>query len=93
MINLAQSLGYFAGTRTGTLTRRGYIRLFTQMFGTPNYGDTEAFALNPKRLSYQATMGAGGSGNSYTETDLWVGCALCVFWGQSSWKPAQFILA
>ena len=87
----AEALAIFAGTRTGTLTRRGYIRLFTQMFGTPNYGDTEAFCSEAKRLSYQATMGAGGSGNSYTETDLG-SAALYVYFGdnQAETRPVHF---
>ncbi|MEK9911184.1 MAG: molybdopterin-dependent oxidoreductase, partial [Candidatus Puniceispirillum sp.] len=86
-----EALAIFAGTRTGTLTRRGYIRLFTQMFGTPNYGDTEAFCSEAKRLSYQATMGAGGSGNSYTETDLG-SAALYVYFGdnQAETRPVHF---
>lgn len=86
-----EALAIFAGTRTGTLTRRGYIRLFTQMFGTPNYGDTEAFCSESKRLSYQATMGAGGSGNSYTETDLGA-AALYVYFGdnQAETRPVHF---
>mgnify|MGYP006140567785 CR=1 FL=1 len=86
-----EALAIFAGTRTGTLTRRGYIRLFTQMFGTPNFGDTEAFCSEAKRVSYQATMGAGGSGNSYTETDL--GSAeLYVYFGdnQAETRPVHF---
>ena len=86
-----EALAIFAGTRTGTLTRRGYIRLFTQMFGTPNYADTEAFCSESKRLSYQATMGAGGSGNSYTETDLG-SAALYVYFGdnQAETRPVHF---
>ena len=30
-----EALAIFAGTRTGTLTRRGYIRLFTQILARP----------------------------------------------------------
>jgi anaerobic selenocysteine-containing dehydrogenase/Fe-S-cluster-containing dehydrogenase component len=86
-----ESLAIFAGTRTGTLTRRGYIRLFTQMWGTPNYGDTEAFCSEAKRVSYQATLGAGGSGNSYTEADIG-SAALYVYFGdnQAETRPVHF---
>jgi anaerobic selenocysteine-containing dehydrogenase/Fe-S-cluster-containing dehydrogenase component len=86
-----ESLAIFAGTRTGTLTRRGYIRLFTQMFGTPNYGDTEAFCSEAKRVSFQATLGAGGSGNSYTDADLG-SAAIYVYFGdnQAETRPVHF---
>jgi anaerobic selenocysteine-containing dehydrogenase len=86
-----EALAIFAGTRTGTLTRRGYIRLFTQMWGTPNFGDTEAFCSEAKRVSFQATLGAGGSGNSYTEDDLG-SAALYVYFGdnQAETRPVHF---
>ena len=86
-----ESLAIFAGTRTGTLTRRGYIRLFTQLWGTPNFGDTEAFCSEAKRVSFQATLGAGGSGNSYTEGDLGR-AALYVYFGdnQAETRPVHF---
>ncbi len=86
-----ESLAIFAGTRTGTLTRRGYIRLFTQLWGTPNFGDTEAFCSEAKRVSFHATLGAGGSGNSYTEGDLGR-AALYVYFGdnQAETRPVHF---
>ena len=86
-----EALAIFAGTRTGTLTRRGYIRLFTQMWGTPNFGDTEAFCSEAKRVSFQATLGAGGSGNSYTEDDLG-SAAFYVYFGdnQAETRPVHF---
>jgi anaerobic selenocysteine-containing dehydrogenase len=86
-----EALAIFAGTRTGTLTRRGYIRLFTQMWGTPNFGDTEAFCSEAKRVSFQATLGAGGSGNSYTEDDLG-SAAIYVYFGdnQAETRPVHF---
>jgi len=86
-----ETLAVFAGTRTGTLTRRGYIRLFTQMFGTPNLGDTEAFCSEAKRVSFEATLGAGGSGNSYTPDDLGsAGMYLYLGDNQAETRPVHF---
>ena len=38
-----EALGIFAGTRTGMITIRGFIRLFGQMWGTPNVETTDPF--------------------------------------------------
>jgi len=86
-----ETLGVFAGTRTGTLTRRGYIQLFTQMWGTPNYSDTEAFCSESKAFAFKLTQGAVGSGNSYTPQDI--GSAeLYVYFGdnQAESRPVHF---
>ena len=86
-----ESLGVFAGTRTGTLTRTGYIRLFTQMWGTPNYTDTEPFCSAAKNVAFETVLGLNGSGNSYTEADL--GSArLYVYVGdnQAESRPVHF---
>ena len=86
-----ETLGIFSGTRTGTLTNRGYIRLFGQMFGTPNIESTEPFCSSGKNMAYNMTQGIGGSGNSYTEDDL--GSAeLYVYIGdnQAETRPVHF---
>lgn len=86
-----EALGVFAGTRTGTLTRKGYIRLFTQLWGTPNFADTEAFCSESKNVAFEATLGIAGSGNSYTPDDL--GSAeLYVYLGdnQAESRPVHF---
>ena len=85
------ALGIFSGTRTGTLTNRGYIRLFSQMFGTPNVESTEPYCSSGKNMAYEMVQGAGGSGNSYTPTDL--GSAeLYVYVGdnQAETRPVHF---
>ena len=38
--NGSEALGLFSGTRTGTLTNRGYIRMFSKLWGTPNFVTT-----------------------------------------------------
>lgn len=86
-----ESLAIFSGTRTGTLTNRGYIRLFSQMYGTPNVESTEPFCSSGKNMAYNMTQGMGGSGNSYTESDL--GSAeLYVYIGdnQAETRPVHF---
>ena len=86
-----ESLGIFSGTRTGTLTNRGYIKLFSQMYGTPNVESTEPFCSSGKNMAFAMTQGIGGSGNSYTENDL--GAAeLYVYFGdnQAETRPVHF---
>lgn len=86
-----EALAIFAGTRTGTLARKGYIRLFTQLWGTPNFGDTEAFCSEAKHVAFQTTLGIAGCGNSYTPDDL--GSAeLYVYIGdnQAESRPVHF---
>ena len=86
-----ETLGIFAGTRTGIVTKRGYIELFTQMWGTPNVSDTEPFCSESKNLAYRLTQGRPGSGNSYTEADI--GSAqLYVYIGdnQAETRPVHF---
>ncbi|MEP1029348.1 MAG: molybdopterin-dependent oxidoreductase, partial [Alphaproteobacteria bacterium] len=86
-----EALALFAGTRTGTLTRKGYIRLFTQMWGTPNFTDTEPFCSEAKAVAYDQTIGMLGSGNSYTPGDLG-SAALYVYFGdnQAESRPVHF---
>ncbi len=86
-----EALALFAGTRTGTLTRKGYIRLFTQMWGTPNFTDTEPFCSEAKAVAYNQTIGMLGSGNSYTPGDLG-SAALYVYFGdnQAESRPVHF---
>ncbi|MBT6274830.1 MAG: molybdopterin-dependent oxidoreductase [Chromatiales bacterium] len=83
--------GIFSGTRTGTLTNRGYIRMFSQMFGTPNVESTEPYCSSGKNMAYEMVQGIGGSGNSYTPNDL--GAAeLYVYIGdnQAETRPVHF---
>ncbi len=86
-----EALGIFAGTRTGTLANKGYIRLFHQMFGTPNFETTEPYCSTGKNIAFQLVLGAGGSGNSYTPGDM--GSAqLYVYVGdnQAETRPVHF---
>ena len=65
-----EALGIFSGTRTGTLSNRGYIRLFSQLWGTPNMESTEPFCSAGKNLAYALTQGGGACGNSFTDNDI-----------------------
>ncbi len=87
----AESVGIFSGTRTGALANKGYIRMFSQMFGTPNVETTESYCSAGKNLAYHVTQGVTGAGNSYTEGDL--GSAeLYVYIGdnQAETRPVHF---
>lgn len=86
-----ETLGIYAGTRTGIIAKKGYIELFAQMWGTPNLADTEGFCSNNKNLMFEAVLGAPGSGNSYTEADM--GSAeLYLYFGdnQAETRPVHF---
>jgi anaerobic selenocysteine-containing dehydrogenase/Fe-S-cluster-containing dehydrogenase component len=86
-----EALGIYAGTRAGMLTKRGYVELFAQMWGTPNVADTEGFCSNNKNLMFNSVMGAMGSGNSYTENDM--GSAeMYLYFGdnQAETRPVHF---
>ena len=69
-VGTPEALGIFCGTRTGLVTTRGYIRLFEQMWGTPNVETTDPFCAAGKVLAYSMTMGGSGCGNSYVEDDI-----------------------
>jgi len=87
----SESLGIFSGTRTGSLTNKGYIKLFSQLWGTPNVETTEPFCSAGKFLAFMTTQGVSGSGNSYTKDDL--GSAeLYVYIGdnQAETRPVSF---
>ncbi|MEM7751504.1 MAG: molybdopterin-dependent oxidoreductase, partial [Pseudomonadota bacterium] len=87
----SETLSIFSGTRTGILTNKGYIRLFTQLWGTANIESTEPYCSAGKNLAFGITQGNGGCGNSYTETDL--GSAeLYVYIGdnQAETRPVYF---
>jgi len=86
-----ESLGLFSGTRTGTLTNRGYIRMFAKLWGTPNFVTTEPFCSSGKNLAYSMTQGYGGPGNTYTEEDMG-SASLHIYWGdnQAETRPVHF---
>ena len=87
----SESLGLFSGTRTGTLTNRGYIRMFAKLWGTPNFVTTEPFCSSGKNLAYSMTQGYGGPGNTYTEEDMG-SASLHIYWGdnQAETRPVHF---
>lgn len=66
----AEALAMYVGTRTGLLTKQGYARLFSQMWGTPHFEGTDPFCATGKSIAYEVTQGAVGSGNSYTPGDM-----------------------
>ena len=65
-----ETLGIFAGTRSGSLTKNGYIRLFTQLWGTPNVSGTDPFCSASKNLAYSLVQGNSLIANSYTPEDV-----------------------
>ena len=65
-----ESLAIFVGNRTGMLTKRGYVSLFAQMWGTPNIDGTEPFCATGKNIAMGLTQGFEGNANAYTEGDI-----------------------
>jgi anaerobic selenocysteine-containing dehydrogenase/Fe-S-cluster-containing dehydrogenase component len=65
-----EALAIFAGTRTGTLSKNGFVRIFGQMWGTPNVEGTDPFCAAGKHTAYELTQGDTTCPNSYTATDL-----------------------
>ena len=87
----AEALGIYAGTRTGLISKKGYVELFAQMWGTPNVADTEAFCSQNKNLMFGTVLGAQGSGNSYTEADMG-SAGMYLYFGdnQAETRPVHF---
>jgi anaerobic selenocysteine-containing dehydrogenase/Fe-S-cluster-containing dehydrogenase component len=86
-----ETLAIYSGTRSGTLSNRGWLRLFTQMWGTPNVESTEPYCSSGKNLAFAMTQGGGACGNSYTETDIG-SAAMYVYIGdnQAETRPVYF---
>ena len=86
-----ETLGIYAGTRTGIISKRGYLKLWAEMWGTPNLADTETFCSLNKTLMFEAVLGALGSGNSFTDTDLG-SAGMYVYFGdnQGETRPVHF---
>ncbi|MEX0343911.1 MAG: molybdopterin-dependent oxidoreductase [Rhizobiaceae bacterium] len=66
----SEALGIFSGTRSGIMTNRGYVRLFSQLWGTPNVETTETLCASGKNVAYQLTQGSLAIANSYTPGDI-----------------------
>ncbi|HEY4773925.1 MAG TPA: molybdopterin-dependent oxidoreductase, partial [Xanthobacteraceae bacterium] len=87
----AEALAIQAGTRTGVLTITGYIELFAQLWGTPNYEGTEPLCASGKNIAYRLTQGDMNLANVFTDDDI--GAAkLYVFIGdnQAETRPVFF---
>lgn len=87
----SESLAIFSGTRSGIMTNRGYVRLFSQLWGTPNVETTEPLCASGKNVAYQLTQGSLAIANSYTPADI--GSAeLYVYVGdnQGETRPVHF---
>ncbi len=66
----SEALAIFSGTRSGIMTNRGYVRLFSQLWGTPNVETTEPLCASGKNVAYQLTQGSLAIANSYTPDDI-----------------------
>lgn len=86
-----EALAIFAGTRTGTISKNGIIKIFAQMWGTPNVEGTDPFCAASKHAAYELTQGSGTCPNSYTARDLG-SASLYVYFGenQAEARPVYF---
>ena len=86
-----ETLALFSGTRSGIITNNGYVRLFQQMWGTPNQESTEPYCSSTKNLTFGMVQGNRALSNTYTPTDI--GSAeLFVYIGdnQAETRPVYF---
>lgn len=86
-----ESLAVHMGTRTGVLNIMGYMRMFAQLWGTPNVLTTEPFCDAGKVVALETTLGSTSLGNVYTEDDIG-SAALHVYFGdnQAETRPVNF---
>ena len=87
----SESLAIHMGTRTGVLNIMGYIPMFTQLWGTPNFLTTEPLCDAGKVVALELTLGSTLLGNVYTKDDI--GSAqLYVYFGdnQAETRPVNF---
>ena len=86
-----ETLAMFSGTRSGIITNQGYVRIFQQMWGTPNQESTEPYCSSSKNLTFGMVQGNRALPNTYTPTDI--GSAqLFVYIGdnQAETRPVYF---
>lgn len=86
-----EAFAIFAGTRTGTISKNGIIKMFAQMWGTPNVEGTDPFCAAGKHVAYELTQGSPTCPNSYTARDLG-SASLYVYFGenQAEARPTYF---
>ncbi|WP_428853207.1 molybdopterin-dependent oxidoreductase [Imbroritus primus] len=87
----SEALAIHMGTRTGVLNIMGYMRLFAQLWGTPNVLTTEPLCDAGKVVALELTLGSTNLGNIYTPDDI--GSAqLYVYFGdnQAETRPVNF---
>jgi len=89
-----ETLAIFSGTRSGIVTNNGYVRMFGQLWGTPNIESTEPYCSSGKNLAFALIQGNRDLANTYTPTDI--GSAeLFVYVGdnQAETRPVYFGMA
>ncbi len=87
----AETLALFSGTRSGIISNNGYLRMFSQLWGTPNIESTEPFCSSSKNLTFGLVQGNRALANSYTPTDI--GSAGLFFYigdNQAETRPVYF---
>lgn len=86
-----ETLALFSGTRSGIITNQGYVRMFGQMWGTPNSESTEPYCSSTKNLSFGLVQENRFLPNSYTPTDIG-SAGLYVYIGdnQAETRPVYF---
>jgi len=86
-----ETLALFSGTRSGIITNQGYVRLFGQMWGTPNSESTEPYCSSTKNLTFGMVQGNRALPNSYTPSDIGsAGMFLYIGDNQAETRPVYF---
>ncbi len=86
-----ETLALFSGTRSGIITNQGYVRVFGQMWGTPNSESTEPYCSSSKNLSFGLVQTNRALPNSYRPTDIGsAGMYLYIGDNQAETRPVYF---
>ena len=87
----SEALALHMGTRTGVLNIMGTMRMFAQLWGTPNVLTTEPLCDAGKVVALETTLGSTSLGNVYTEDDIG-SAGLYVYFGdnQAETRPVNF---
>ncbi len=86
-----ETLALFSGTRSGIITNQGYVRMFGQMWGTPNTESTEPYCSSSKNLAFGLVQTNRALPNSYKQTDIGsAGMYLYIGDNQAETRPVYF---
>jgi anaerobic selenocysteine-containing dehydrogenase/Fe-S-cluster-containing dehydrogenase component len=86
-----EALAIFMGTRAGLITKYGYVKRFSTLWGTPNMDGTDSFCSAGKTLALETIQGTPRLANIYTPDDIGsAGFYLYIGDNQAETRPVFF---